>query len=402
MKEQPTNSQNNAELCAKDMSDATRQQKIDWLMQIVENELDRDEETRDEQLIWECMELLEQFSAEPAQVPASPISPKKRRMHRIHRPAHLKKILLRITAVAATVAMTVSLSLYAHAQTLIQEDQRILDEAISYAQAVEKADAASSENKEPPEQIAPPEHTELTADPLTATPRQETFSRMTDLFLAYPTLDFLYPHQNSSMPDHLRTDLKYATITYDSEESWVVVLSFDHPSLKSFVIQRQLASAKYTPPSKNTTEVQAQYSRYQVSEISTEEGTLFETGFTFMGLKYTARALDVETLRLALNSIWEMHERYESVEELVDNWQHLWDFHLPSMAPVGYKLTRIELHHRFNSEWSLSFVYHSGENYDAKYVIHRQMNGRLYSYRISGSDPNLRWRTISPIVFYQE
>ena len=44
MKEQPTNSKNNAELCAKDMSAATRQEKIDWLMQIVDNELDRGED----------------------------------------------------------------------------------------------------------------------------------------------------------------------------------------------------------------------------------------------------------------------------------------------------------------------------------------------------------------------
>ena len=48
MKEQSPNRKNNTELCSINMSDATRQQKIEWLMQIIDNELDRSEEMRDE------------------------------------------------------------------------------------------------------------------------------------------------------------------------------------------------------------------------------------------------------------------------------------------------------------------------------------------------------------------
>lgn len=383
MKEQPTNSKNNTELCAKDMSAATRQEKIDWLMQIVDNELDRDED-RDEQLIWECMETLEQLSEQLAAI--SSTAPKaERKIFRGPRSQQIKKAILRISAIAAVITMAISLPIYAHAQTLVRQDQQMLSDAMSYAQAMEKPEADPSETADPSEIIVPPE------SPTASAYTQTIYFRMTDLFWDYPTLDFYYPRQNSKVPDHFRTDIKQAAITYESDESWVVVLSFDNPSLKSFVVQRQVSAAKYTPPSKDPTVIRAQYRSYAVSEITTEDGTLYETGFSHMGLSYTVQALDMETLRLALNSIWSVTETYQTVAEMEHDWKHLWGFRLPDMVPYKYTLTRITVSHQSNAEWEIDFEFQSEEGYSVTCYVRRTWDGRVMSSHYDYNAPNIAW-----------
>ena len=409
MKEQPTNSKNNAELCAKDMSAATRQEKIDWLMQIIDNELDRGEEMRDEELIWECMETLEQLSEQPTAAIPSPAQKAERKSFRAPRSKRVKKVILRISAIAAVLAMAISLPIYAHAQTLVRQDKQMLNDAMSYAKAMEKLEADPSETTDPSSPVKPSENTDPSTTaapqentaPTTSTPtpvspasagvRQKTFSRMTDLFWEYPTLDFYYPRQNSQMPDHMRTDLKQVSITYDSDESWVAVLSFDHPSLKSFVVQKQVSAAKYTPPSKEYTVIKAQYRSYGIYKVETEEGTLYETGFTFSGLSYTVQALDIESIRLALNSIWDVREYCYSVEELEDNWKHLWGFRLPERIPKGYTLTRIEVRHENNANWYIRFQYTSPEGYSATCGVSRSHNNPVEEFRQGNNNPNIQW-----------
>ena len=383
MKEQPTNFKNNTELCAKDMSAATRQEKIDWLMQIVDNELDRGED-RDEQLIWECMETLEQLSEQLAAI--SSTAPKaERKIFRGPRSQQIKKAILRISAIAAVITMAISLPIYAHAQTLARQDQQMLSDAMSYAQAMEKPEADPSETADPSEIIVPPE------SPTASAYTQTIYFRMTDLFWDYPTLDFYYPRQNSKVPDHFRTDIKQAAITYESDESWVVVLSFDNPSLKSFVVQRQVSAAKYTPPSKDPTVIRAQYRSYAVSEITTEDGTLYETGFSHMGLSYTVQALDMETLRLALNSIWSVTETYQTVAEMEHDWKHLWGFRLPDMVPYKYTLTRITVSHQSNAEWEIDFEFQSEEGYSVTCYVRRTWDGRVMSSHYDYNAPNIAW-----------
>ena len=383
MKEQPTNSKNNAELCAKDMSAATRQEKIDWLMQIVDNELDRGED-RDEQLIWECMETLEQLSEQLAAISSTAPKAERKTFH-TPRSQRIKKGILRISALAAVIAMAISLPIYAHAQTLVRRDQQMLSNAMSYAQAMEKPEADPSETADPSEITIPPEN------PTVSVHTQTTYFRMTDLFLDYPTLDFYYPRQNSNVPDHLRTDIKQAAITYESDESWVVVLSFNNPSLKSFVVQRQVSAAKYTPPSKDPTVIRAQYRSYAVSEITTEDGTLYETGFSHMGLSYTVQALDMETLRLALNSIWSVTETYQTVAEMEHDWKHLWGFRLPDMVPYKYTLTRITVSHQSNAEWEIDFEFQSEEGYSVTCYVRRTWDGRVMSSHYDYNAPNIAW-----------
>ena len=386
MKEQPTNSKNNAELCAKDMSAATRQEKIDWLMQIIDNELDRGEEMRDEELIWECMETLEQLSEQPTAAIPSPAQKAERKSFRVPRSKRVKKVILRISAIAAVLAMAISLPIYAHAQTLVRQDKQMLNDAMSYAKAMEKLEADPSETIDPSEIIVPPE------SPTASAHTQTIYFRMTDLFWDYPTLDFFYPRQNSKVPDHFRTDIKQAAITYESDESWVVVLSFNNPSLKSFVVQRQVSAAKYTPPSKDPTVIRAQYRSYAVSEITTEDGTLYETGFSHMGLSYTVQALDMETLRLALNSIWSVTETYQTVAEMEHDWKHLWGYRPPDMIPKGYTLIRITVHHQSNAEWNIDFEYQSKEGYSVTCrVIREWHSGQVESAHFNCNDPNIVW-----------
>lgn len=397
MKEQPTNSQNNAALCAKDMSNATRQEKIDWLMQIIDNELDRDEEMRDEELIWECMETLEQLCEQPTAAIPSPIPKKEPQPPCPSSGARLRKLILRLATVAAVIAISVSLPLYAHAQAQVRQDQQMLSDALTYARTIENAALEPTENTDPSASADPMENTNPTTNtpvpvsPASAGVRQKTFSRMTDLFWEYPTLDFYYPRQNSQMPDHMRTDLKQVSITYDSDESWVAVLSFDHPSLKSFVVQKQVSAAKYTPPGKEITVIKAQYRSYRIYKVETEEGTLYETGFTFSGLSYTVQALDIESIRLALNSIWGVREYCYSVEELEDNWKHLWGFRLPERIPKGYTLTRIEVHHENNANWYIRFQYTSPEGYSATCGVSRSNNNPVEEFRRDVNDPHIQW-----------
>ena len=384
MMEQPTNSKNNAELCAKDMSAATRQEKIDWLMQIVDNELDRGED-RDEQLIWECMETLEQLSEQStANIPA-PAPKAERKIFRVPRSQQIKKVILRISAIAAVLAMAISLPIYAHAQTLVRRDQQMLSDAMSYAQAMEKPEADPSETADPSEITIPPDKPTVSAH------TQTVYFRMTDLFLDYPTLDFYYPRQNSNVPDHLRTDLKQVAITYDSDESWVAVLSFDHPSLKSFVVQKQVSSAKYTPPGKEHTVITAQYRSYVIYMVRTEEGPLFETRFSFRGLSYTVQALDMETLRLALNSMWGVKETYQTIAEMEHDWKHLWGFRLPDMVPYKYTLTRITVSHQSNAEWEIDFEFQSEEGYSVTCYVRRTWDGRVMSSHYDYNAPNIAW-----------
>ena len=383
MKEQPTNSKNNTELCAKDMSAATRQEKIDWLMQIVDNELDRGED-RDEQLIWECMETLEQLSEQLAAIPSTAPKAERKTFH-TPRSQRIKKGILRISALAAVIAMAISLPIYAHAQTLVRRDQQMLSDAMSYAQAMEKLETDPSETIDPSEIIVPPE------SPTASAHTQTIYFRMTDLFWDYPTLDFYYPRQNSKVPDHFRTDIKQAAITYESDESWVVVLSFDNPSLKSFVVQRQVSAAKYTPPSKDPTVIRAQYRSYAVSEITTEDGTLYETGFSHMGLSYTVQALDMETLRLALNSMWGVKETYQTIAEMEHDWKHLWGFRLPDMVPYKYTLTRITVSHQSNAEWEIDFEFQSEEGYSVTCYVRRTWDGRVMSSHYDYNAPNIAW-----------
>ena len=380
MKEQSPNRKNNTELCSINMSDATRQQKIEWLMQIIDNELDRSEEMRDEQLIWECMELLEQYAEKtPAALPCLPL-PKDGKVLCTPRKKRLKKIILRLSTAAAVLTMAISLSVYAHAQTLVRRDQQMLTDAMTYAKTVEQEDAVSSGNTIPIQNLTSSEI------------KQETFTRMTDLFLAYPTLDFQYPRQNSQYPEHLQTNIKHATITYHSDESWVVVLTFDHPSLKSFVIQRQVSSAKYTPPSENPTTIRANYRSYLVSEIVAEEGTVYETGFSnSIGLCYTVQALDIQSLRLALNSIRNMTQTYQAVEEMENDWKHLWGFRLPARMPKGYTLTQISVTCESNAEWRIKFIYQSKDGYQASCYVERKINGQVISGEYQHQDPGLRW-----------
>ena len=386
MKEQPINKNHNTDLCAMDMSAATRQQKIDWLMQIVDNELDRDEEMRDEQLIWECMEMLEQLSEkQSAEIPPSPVPKEESKVIHPSRAKRLKKVILRVSAVAAVLAMAISLPLYAYAQSLVRQDRQMLTDAISYAQVMEKLEVDPSDITDPSKNPIPPENS------TSSTHTQTIYFRMTDLFWDYPTLDFYYPHQNLKVPDRLRTDIKQAAITYDSDESWVVVLSFDHPSLKSFVVQRQVSAAKYTPPSKDPTVIQAQYRSYTVSEIATEDGTLYETGFSHMGLSYTVQALDIESLRLALNSMWSVTETYQTVAEMEHDWKHLWGYHPPDMIPKGYTLIRINVHHQSNADWSIDFEYQSDDGYSVTCRVSRNRNGQVESVHFACNDPNVQW-----------
>ena len=376
MKESSHFSKNNTELCAEDMSRATRRQKIDWLMQIIDNELDRGEEA-DEQLVWECMALLEQLSPKDT-VTAVPLPPH----HTVRKARHkrFEKTIMRLTTAAAVVLMVTLLSVYAHAQSMVRQDQQVLSDALSYAKSAEQSEADQADDLDP------------------NAPKQETFTRMTDLFSAYPTLDFYYPRQNSNYPDHLRTDIKQASVTYHSDESWVVVLGFDHSSLISYTVQRQVSSAKYTPPDKDPQIIHAQYSSFPVSEIATESGTVYETGFTVMGLCYTVQALDIDTLRRALGSIWSVQENYSTVEELEANWGHLWGFRLPDRMPKDYTLTRITVHHESNAEWKITFYFHSESGYQASCYVERKFDGSVVSGVHRHTDPNLRWTTFNKNV----
>ena len=56
------NIKNNDFLLGLDMSKATREQKIQWLCQMIENEVDKPEDERDDSLLSECANYLRELS----------------------------------------------------------------------------------------------------------------------------------------------------------------------------------------------------------------------------------------------------------------------------------------------------------------------------------------------------
>lgn len=58
---------NNDFLLGLDMSKATREQKIQWLCQMIENEVDKPEGERDDSLLSECADYLRELSGKEAE-----------------------------------------------------------------------------------------------------------------------------------------------------------------------------------------------------------------------------------------------------------------------------------------------------------------------------------------------
>ena len=61
------NIKNNDFLLGLDMSKATREQKIQWLCQMIENEVDKPEDERDASLLCECADYLRELSDNQAE-----------------------------------------------------------------------------------------------------------------------------------------------------------------------------------------------------------------------------------------------------------------------------------------------------------------------------------------------
>ena len=62
------NIKNNDFLLGLDMSKATQEQKIQWLCQMIENEVDKPKGERDDSLLSECADYLRELSDKEAEV----------------------------------------------------------------------------------------------------------------------------------------------------------------------------------------------------------------------------------------------------------------------------------------------------------------------------------------------
>ena len=366
MKRKQVNIHDNAQLCALDMEQASRETRIALCIQIINNELDREDEA-DEQLIYECSALLQELSPEstmpPEEVEAhlqtflAQVQTQKKQQtqivssHRVTRMLH--KLLVRVAVAACLIMMVSVLTVQAHAYTLAKQDKQLYEDALAF-NMLSLSEGIGESGKS-----------------ILTDAQQTVFESMAELFRAYPDLGFYYPHAPAQAPERLKFDIDSANVTYQSKNSWVVVMNFARPELEYLTIQHMAHVTPYTPPGENVTTLESSAREFTVSEITTEEGIRYEAAYTKDNIRYIIRAKDHTVMRLALGSMVNCEYRYQALEQFAAEWDFLDPHIVISALPEGFKLNYIQIKYFTNIHWYVSYSLTAPDGTPAEYLVIR-------------------------------
>lgn len=323
----------NTYLCALDMSHASREQKIAWLTQIINNELDRGENA-DEQLIMECAEHLEQLSSELSLMPccASGTQNGKDSAPASKIPQRLHRIMLRVTAAVAVFAMIVLFSPKIYAHALAERDHRLYQRAIGHVFL--NAETALS-------------------DQLPTSAYEATYSDLSAFFRNHGHLDFHYP---CDLPE--QQAIQTAGIIYHSAKSWIVVFGFQDPNMKSFIVHRLSQPANMIEEPRAEAYFSAGTQKYALSEKEENGRTVFLAECYADNLRYTAEAYDLNTLKLVLSKTnTTVSRRFSDMDEFLAAYDHLQEFLYPKHLPATLQFDSVHLIYRSSANWTVTMQF---------------------------------------------
>lgn len=380
MKREISHIHDNTYLCSLDMTYATKTQKIAWLTQIINNELDRGEEM-DEQLISECAEHLEQLSPEvnrsaeelDAQLHLllaandQPTQHSENNIPTFTRKARpqLRQLMLRASAIVAVFAMIVVLSPQIYAHALVEHDNKLYHKAVNY-------DFLHAETT----------LTNLRSEETPASSYEATYSDLSSFFSDHGHLDFRYP---TDLPE--KQAIQSIGIIYHSEKSWIIVFSFQDTAMKNFVVQRlsQPAHMIETPKTEKYFSTGAQ--NYAISQTQEEGRTVFTAECYTDGLRYTAQAYDYNTLRLILSKTrTHASPSFSDMEKFLETYDYLQEFRYSQQLPENLQFHTVHLVYHSSANWAVFMRFHplQSANHDNKLTISPIADPSSVDY---GSDP---------------
>jgi len=332
----------NNDLCALDMSRATREQQAAWLTLIVDNELDRGDEG-DSALIWECTEQLRELYSnailtreEAEKQLRSMLTPPNRRLYghpKSPSAAHrISKKMLRIGSVAAVILMVAALFPHIYVHAVETQNRRIYEEAVDFRSSGTD-----------PNTLAP--------DISAQKPYEATYTTLKDFFADHSHLSFYYPQQ---LPQE--RGIEQIHIKYQSQNSWVVVFTFLDPTVKYFTAQALPYTAKAPVPQEGDS-VFTTSARQYVTTPGEENGrTVYETVGLHDNIRYTISTYDYGSTRYFLSQATVTTRRYDTMEELLTEWDHLQEISWHGALPDGFSVRRCSIQYLTQTNWSIKLL----------------------------------------------
>ena len=336
------NLHDNNYLCSLDISHATREQQAAWLTLIVDNELDRGYEG-DSGLIWECTEQLRELYSnsiitreEAENKLRSMLTPPKR--HLYGHPAsptaacRISQKMLRIGSVAAAILMVAALFPHIYVHAIESQNRRIYEEAVDFRSSGTD-----------PNTLAP--------DISAQKPYEATYTTLKDFFADHSHLSFYYPQQ---LPQE--RGIEQIHIKYQSQNSWVVVFTFLDPTVKYFTAQALPYTAKAPVPQEGDS-VFVTSARQYVTTPKEENGrTVYETVGLHNNIRYTIATYDYGSTRYFLSQASVTTRHYDTMEELLTEWNHLQNFSWNDFLPEGFSVRRYTIRYHTQTNWSINLL----------------------------------------------
>ena len=336
------NLDDNDYLCSLDMSHATREQQAAWLTLIVDNELARGNEG-DSALIWECTEQLGELynssvitREEAEKQLLSILVPSKQflRKHHGHTSAvyRIGKRMLRIGSVAAVLLLVAALFPHIYVHAVETQNRRIYEEAVDFKTAA-------------PDQDTP-------APVISAQkPYEATYTTLKDFFADHSHLSFYYPQQ---LPQE--RGIEQIHIKYQSQNSWVVVFTFRDPTVKYFTAQALPYAATPPVPQEGDSVFVTSARQYVTTPVEENGRTVYETVGLHDNIRYTISTYDYGSTRYFLSQATVTHRGYDTMEELLTEWDHLQELSWNRSLPEGFSVRRCSIQYLTQTNWSIELL----------------------------------------------
>ena len=336
------NLHDNNYLCSLDMFHATREQQAAWLTLIIDNELDRGYEG-DSALIWECTEQLRELYSnsiitceEAENKLRSMLTPPKR--HLYGHPAsptaacRIGQKMLRIGSVAAVILMVAALFPHLYVHAVETQNRRIYEEAVDFKISDTDQNTTSS--------IISPQK-----------PYEATYTTLKDFFADHSHLSFYYPQQ---LPQE--RGIEQIHIKYQSQNSWVVVFTFLDPTVKYFTAQALPYTAKAPVPQEGDSVFVTSARQYVTTPTEENGRTVYETVGLHNNIRYTIATYDYGSTRYFLSQASVTTRHYDTMEELLNEWNHLQNFSWNDSLPEGFSVRRYTIRYHTQTNWSINLL----------------------------------------------
>ena len=336
------NLHDNDYLCSLDMSHATQEQQAAWLTLIIDNELDR-KDGGDSALIWECTEQLGELyrnsaitREEAEKQLQSMLVPPKKILRKHHEPTsavyRFGKKMLHIGSVAAVLLMLATLFPHIYIRAAETQSRRIYEDAVDFKISGIEQNAPAPENS--PQK-----------------PYEATYISLKDFFADHSHLSFYYPQQ---LPQE--RGIESIHIKYQSQNSWVVVFTFLDPTVKYFTAQALPYTAKAPVPQEGDS-VFVTSARQYVTTPKEENGqTVYETVGLHNNIQYTISTYDYGSTRYFLSQATVTTRRYDTMEELLSEWDYLQEISWNDSLPEGFSVRRCTIQYQMQTNWSIKLL----------------------------------------------